>query len=661
MSIFGKLKKTNLKLSELFPHEWVEKNRVMTKEVSPIPGKFSYENSPYVRGIVDCLDQRTPGKVYGIMKGAQIGMSTGLMEGGIGWIMANDPGNILFLVGHSDLIADATSKVDVMIANSGLSDFIASNSQRKRNIKSGNTDTLKEFPMGSLKINDANHKKLRSFSVRYGFIDDYESMKGSTEQSGSTEALIEQRFASYKSNKKIFYISTPELEEHSNIYKVYLKGDQRKYHIPCECCGDFIVLEWEIESNFDGSRSGIVYDLDDNNRLITGSVRYRCQMCNGEFTDGNKKQFLNNGKWIPTAIPVNEDYVSFHISALYAPIYMDDWEKYVVQYLDACPPGGQRKESEYKSFRNLCLGLPYKVPSSKMDAKSLMKSQRGYKPGIIPQSVSEMDGNGKIIMLTMGVDIGGIELDGRLDYEIVGWSESGASYSIDHGSIGTYQPREKTYIDRLRQPVDITKADNVFLDLISIMQAKFEFDNEPDRKVPIMCVAIDHGHLASQVETFFSEYEKMNTFPKLIMVKGDKDHQRLSINNDIPWYKNSRNMPNKLFILNGNTMKTILAQHMRLIWRDSDEKQPAWYLNFPQSEDGKYLYSNFFSHFEAEEQVIDSKTFMYRWEKKSGAINHQFDCRLYSMAARDIFMNEFIFKPEGIKRGTWSDFVRLLE
>src|SRR5690606_15619230 len=115
MSIFSKLKQTKIKLSELYPSQWVEENRKMTKEVSPIAGKFSYDNSPYVKGIVDCLDQRVPGNVFAVMKGAQIGMSTGLMEGGIGWIIANDPGNILFLVGHSDLVPDAVQKIDIMI------------------------------------------------------------------------------------------------------------------------------------------------------------------------------------------------------------------------------------------------------------------------------------------------------------------------------------------------------------------------------------------------------------------------------------------------------------------------------------------------------------------------------------------------------------------
>src|SRR5690606_35582925 len=110
------------------------------------------------------------------------------------------------------------------IHNTGLKNFIGSNSMRKRNTKSGNTDSAKEFPMGKLKIGIANHKMLRNFSVQYGFIDDYESMKGNSEESGSTEKLIDQRFAAYSKSKKLWYISTPELEDSSNIYAVYLKG-----------------------------------------------------------------------------------------------------------------------------------------------------------------------------------------------------------------------------------------------------------------------------------------------------------------------------------------------------------------------------------------------------------------------------------------------------
>jgi len=659
-NIFKKLKSVDLHISELYPSEWAEKNRIMTKEVSPISGPYSYENSPYIKELVNTLDQRTPGNVFALMGGAQIGKSVGLIENGIGWIIANNPGNILFLVGHADVFQDSVRKIDIMIENTGLIDFIGNKSKTRGNAKTGNTDSSKEFPMGKLKMGLANHKMLRNFSAQYGFIDDVEAMKGSSEDSGSTEKLIDQRFAAYSKSKKLWYISTPELEDSSNIYAIYLKGDQRKYHVECSCCSKLIVLEWEIESKKDGTRCGIVWDLNDQGVLIAGSVRYRCQECNGEFDDRNKKEMLQSGKWIPTAVPKIENYRSYHISALYAPVYMDGWEKYVNDYLDACPPGGERNEAAYKTFRNLVLGLPYKMVNSKLDSKKLMESQRNYEPLLIPQSISENDGNGKIVMVTMAADIGGTELDARIDYEIIAWSESGASYSIDHGSIGTYQPREKLHIDRLKQPIDHTKENNVWVSFMEIMLFEFDIDNDVERKLNITAVGVDHGHMGDYVEEFYNYYEhNSDGGPELFMVKGLGVAEKIRVDNDEFWYKNSKTDPGKLFILKVNVIKTALSNHMSLIWREVDDKQPPWYMNFPKSVDGKYSYGNFFSHFEAEERIIDGKTFLYVWKKKSGRINHQFDCRVYNMAVREIFINELIFKPLGLKRGNWNDYVSI--
>ena len=87
---------------------------------------------------------------------------------------------------------------------------------------------------------------LRLFqSVPDTIIDDFEAMKGDSKEAGATTKMIEQRFASFGKSKKIFYISTPELKPTSNIEPVYLQGDQRKYFIPCPCCGEFINLEWK--------------------------------------------------------------------------------------------------------------------------------------------------------------------------------------------------------------------------------------------------------------------------------------------------------------------------------------------------------------------------------------------------------------------------------
>ena len=97
------LEACRIKLSNMLPSEWNEKNRVMTVGVSPFPGRFSYDRTPYLKGIVDCFSPDHPAHTIAAMKGAQVGVSTGVIEAAIGWIISQCPGNILFLTGHQDL------------------------------------------------------------------------------------------------------------------------------------------------------------------------------------------------------------------------------------------------------------------------------------------------------------------------------------------------------------------------------------------------------------------------------------------------------------------------------------------------------------------------------------------------------------------------------
>ena len=91
------LSSTEYLLSTLKPSEWAQENRIMSKEVSPFPGPFSYDLTPYLREPIDCLSPEHPARVIAFMKGVQIGASSGLIENGIGWIISQNPGNILFL------------------------------------------------------------------------------------------------------------------------------------------------------------------------------------------------------------------------------------------------------------------------------------------------------------------------------------------------------------------------------------------------------------------------------------------------------------------------------------------------------------------------------------------------------------------------------------
>lgn len=650
-------------LSTMAPSTWAEANRVMTSDVSPFPGKFSYDKTPYLREIVDTLSPSHPARKVAVMKGAQIGFSTGVIEVGIGYIISENPGNILFLTGHADLAEEAMNgKIDQMIDSCGLRPLIRPNVLRAKNMRTGDTNKSKEFPGGSLVSGSAgNHKLLRQRSVRFGFIDDFDAAKKQTTQSGDTRAMIEQRFAAYSDKMKLYYISTPELRETSNIEPVYLLGDQRKWHWPCPCCGTFIPLEWEIDiEGKDGEKGGITWKLDEDGKLIEDSVGYICQSCGGFFDDTLKYELNKMGRWEPTAKPSEPGYFSYHLSSLYAPPGMDGWVKYVRQYLEANPPGKEQIEAQHKTFVNLCLGLPYESKAEELKANELMANNiRSYDVGAIPEKLSISDGNGKIVMLTCACDLNGIVEDARLDWEIVAWSESGSNYSVNHGSIGTFIPRENTRkikVDRERWTYEHARPKSVWPELDKILQGVYTTDT--GRKMKIMITGVDTGHYNEYAYPYISDNRTYK-----IGLKGEKIDKYVPLNQDISSFKPSKER-NDLYLVQVNKIKDDIAKFMRLRWDNgNDYEQPDGYMNFPTPSDGKYLYANFFSHYESEHrkpETKDGQTVGIKWEKKTSVSqNHFWDVRVYNHAVRDILVWLFC-KEMKIQKGTWSDYVDVL-
>lgn len=643
-------------LSDTSPSAWNEANRFLSSDVSAYPGKLNYDLTPYAREIVNCCSPNHPARIIAIMKGAQIGFSTTVIEAAIGWIISQSPGNILFLTGHSDLAEEAMSgKIDQMIDSCGLRPLIRPNVLRKKNSRTGDTNKSKEFPGGSLVAGSAsNHKLLRQRSCKYGFVDDFDAAKTVSKESGSTTKMIEQRFAAYANKMKLYYISTPELKLTSNIEPVFEKGDQRRYFVPCPCCAVPIALFWEVESKLDpNKKAGIYWELDENNKLIDDSVGYICQECGEFFTDQHKYEMNLAGEWRPTAVPSEPGYYSYHLSSLYAPPGMYGWLHYVRQYLEACPPGGKVKEKLLQTFKNLCLGETYEPVGESPKANQLQMNIRNYDVRTIPEKKSIDDGNGRIVLVTLAADLNGVVDDARLDYEVVAWAESGASYSVVVGSIGTFVPREnslKNKKDRERWSYDLKQPNSVWPEFNKVIDAVYETDN--GKKMKVMITGVDTGHYNAYAYPFIDS----SNF-HVVGLKGDKEDKFIQYGVDVANFKHARER-NNLYIVQVNQLKDKLSALMSLRWDESYE-QPPEFMNYPQPSGGLYLFSNYFSHFEAEHRVVESKdgkTIASRWVKKtSTSQNHFWDVRIYNMVLKDIIVDN-VGKAAKIKGFGWQDY-----
>jgi phage terminase large subunit GpA-like protein len=645
------------------PSVWIEQNIVLSKEMSGKPGKLKYWNTPHTREIVDHWSKTSTIHEVVIMKSAQSALTKSAILAGLIWMAVNDPGPSKLLVGHNTLLEAAGIDLDAFIDGADIRHMIRSSSKRSRQTKSGDTNTMKEFAGGSIALGLTNMDSLRQISLKNIVLDDLDAMTIYTKKDGHLDTVVGQRLNAFTESYKLFKVSTPTIKGQSNIESAYLRGDQRKWHIPCPCCHDFIVLEWSTTLDSDPEqRAGIVWEVDDSGNLIPESVGYKCQKCAGVFDDSEKMNWLNAGKWVATAVPKRPDLASYHFNALASPTFMHRWKKYVYDWVEYQSIDNQvEREQQIHSFYNLVLGLPYAKKKRRISASKLQNNIRRYDIGTIPEKLSLQDGNGPIVLVTCALDLGGMmnginkgtRDDVRIDWEVKAYAASGQSYSVDQGSFGTFVRRDKDW--RKRQEAGEMKTykhgvlNSVWNDVSELLNRTFVNDNtEKDMKIFLM--GIDSGHFTEYVYTFVEDNPG-----RAVALKGldDEETKIRSVLDFTTWQKGKSR--SDLFMVRTHFTKDIISNHVELEWdKLNNEKQPFGFMNFPIPKSGKYLKTTFFDHYESEEKIEEKGKYVW---KKIKDENHFFDVAVYNEAVKDIFVHK-ILDAAGSKEKAWDTYVK---
>lgn len=664
----------NYKVIKEVPSEWVEKNVYLTGDLSRFQGHLKYEITPYSRELIDNLSPESPVEIMGIMKCAQSGISKSFIYAGICYIISEIPAPILFTAADLDLAKlGVRTSLDPMLELSGVSQLIRPNVVKKKNQRTGDTDFSKEFAGGSfiaLGVNNPN--KWRQYSVKYVFADDWEAAPRSDKKEGNVRMLMENRATSYGTMKKLSYISTPAIKQGSNTEEVYLMGDQRKWNWPCPHCNEFIPMEWQIK-NEDGSYSGIKWELDVENKLIESSVHYECQNCRGKIYEKDKTTLNPKGIWIPTAKPIRPQFRSYQLNALVIPPGFTSWIDLVYQWLDACPPNQPIDEGKLKAFVNTRLGQTWEEKGKAIKVSDLMNNTRNYEIGIVPDNTCEKDGNGKIVLITLACDLGGIMNDQtedvRLDWEITAHSSTSVTYSINHGSIGTFKrkrtkSKEEINDDSSRIKYTYNHGDfgqnliSVWPELKKIISKTL--NSQSGKGYDIDITVIDTGNFTRLAYEFIQN--ENSDF--IVGVKGYTEEEYRKLTRDTPVISRSKENRVKLFILQVNQLKDILASNIRLKM-GLDGYQPSGYMNFPQPEQGKYTMKSYFSHLEAEHRVEVLKgedVIGFAWKKKNDSVeNHFLDVNVYNLAAKEIFIDIIRKSSSKYSKITFEDYAMLIE
>jgi hypothetical protein len=124
-----------------------------------------------------------------------------------------------------------------------------------------------------------------------------------------------------------------------------LKGDQRRYFVPCPHCQRDIVFAWSKEYTAfplkgfeafvrwdpEAKRADGSWDLD----RVERTAHAECPHCHGKILDSQKTAMVRAGKWVATAEHPTPGFVSRHLPSMYAASPETTFGKLAVKFLKA--------------------------------------------------------------------------------------------------------------------------------------------------------------------------------------------------------------------------------------------------------------------------------------------------------------------------------------
>lgn len=614
------------------PSHYIERVRALDKEISPIPGFYKFSRTPFWKEILDNMSPKSPYQKIVVMKGVQIGATTGILENIIAYNIGCDPKPQLYISADKELVKmNMEIKVERMIDSCKLRDRIFSQTGVNTK-KTGDTSLQKDYIGGFLiAIGAQNPGKLRSMSFPVILFDELDGMPDKIGKEGDPVSLADNRTNAYASKRKILYISTPLVEQTSKIYKLYKEGDQRKFFVPCIKCKkkQELIFHGITET---GHTYGIVFSHN-NGEIDYSSVGYKCKYCGHIMKNHDKSIILQEGEWISTSKSKDPKLISYHISALYSAVGMFSWED-IVQKWNQCwdIKNNRLKDKEkYREFRNLMQGLPFEERGEAIRADKV-KQNRSYhylKNQINNKKFIEETGSG-ILLLTSAVDV---QKNG-LWVDIRGWCERGISYLIDAFFIEGETENYNSIV--WKQLDDIVMNKNWISDDEKIYRINSTF--------------IDSGKYTDYVYEFCKHYSY-----GVYAIKGN-DY----IQGGLTYKAFNRDTILKAGLslalhINTTKQKDFIARTLNLS-RETNKLLPDWYINFPND-----FADDYFDHYSAENRIdeydkITNKYIRTRWKLTAGRENHLFDTHCYNLANLEFFAFNICKYELNIEYLNWKDF-----
>lgn len=304
--------------------EWAEANLRLTSRQTEHPGPFSTSVRPYTREPLECW--KDPGvSEMTLCWGSQTSKTTTLMAG-LGWLIDNEPSPALWLMPTENL-ARSFSKSRWLPMLEDCPAIVARFPADRDKL----TNLEQHFDRATLTFVGSNSPaNLASRPVRVLVADEVDKFALASDLEADALDLAEQRLKAFSSSK-LFLTSTPTTTD-GRIWQRFLRGDQRRFYIPCPNCKVPIRLEWrQVKWDETAKLEDGKWDFG----KVRASARYECQLCKGSMTDAQKVAGLRHGQWIPENKGALPGVRSYHLSSLYSPDRKCTWGHLAVQFLEA--------------------------------------------------------------------------------------------------------------------------------------------------------------------------------------------------------------------------------------------------------------------------------------------------------------------------------------
>jgi phage terminase large subunit GpA-like protein len=560
--------------------EWADRHFVLTPESAAVPGPW--RTLPYQREILDAISDPLVEQVS-VMKSARVGYTL-CMSAAVGYFIAHEPSSILIV---QPTVDDAKNYSKETIAPM-LRDVPALSGIMFRDVEERGpkdpTATLrhKAYPGGVLSLIGANSGAgFRRVSRRVVMFDEVDAYPPSAGSEGDPINLGVKRTEAFH-NRKIIAGSTPLVAGVSRIEEMFLAGDQRRFHVPCPQCGHLDILAFH-----EGERGHFMRWPDDKPE----EAFFVCRAAGCVIEHRHKRWMVERGEWRADR-PVGK-HRSYHLwSALsYAP--HASWGSIAVDFL-AAKRGGPEK---LRTFVNTTLGETWQEQGEAPEWERLYERREHYPIGSVPAGVR---------LLTAGVDV---QKD-RLVYEVVGWSHSKESWSIDAGVL-----------------MGDTSNDVTWRQLDELLGRTFP--GADGRELQIHVLAIDSGYNTQQVYGWARRYP----MSRVIATKGLASARSIigspsPVDLTLGGKRASRGY--KVWIVGVDIAKSELYGWLRLPRPAEGEEAPPGYCHFPEYGE------DFFRELTAEQLVTTTKRNGYtvlEWQLLPNRENHYLDCRVLARAA----------------------------